>query len=132
MESIKWTEDLSVDNEEIDEDHRKLFELIEELRVDMLQGRTSHSSREIIDALTEYSEKHFAREEAFMLKIGYPQYAAHKADHDRFVSELYSLQSRLDRGALTLTQFVDKLLNDWLRRHVMVMDKALAAYLHAR
>lgn len=132
MEAMKWTADLSVGNEEIDEDHRKLFDLIEELRVDMQQGRANKSSREIVDALTEYSEKHFSREEAFMLKIGYPQYAAHKADHDRFVSELYSLQSRLDRGALTLTQFVDQLLNDWLRRHVLVMDKALAAYLHAK
>ena len=127
MEKARWTEDLRIGNKAIDDDHQKLFDLINELSIDMQQGKVNRESREIVDALTEYAEDHFAREEEFMQKINYEQFAAHKADHDRFVSELHAQQARLDRGAVTLTQFVDDLLNDWLRRHVEVMDKALAA-----
>lgn len=129
MASLCWTEDLSVDNKAIDDDHRHLFDLLDRLQHTMPSGLVTAEAITIVDDLAEYVENHFNREEVFMQRINYADYPLHKAEHDRFVSEVHALQSRLGRGAHTLTLSIDKVLNEWLRRHVLVMDKALAASL---
>lgn len=126
MEAIAWTPDLAVGNTEIDEDHRQLFVLLERLRQDARTGLVNQETQSIVDALREYTENHFAREESFMRQINYPDYAAHKAEHERFVSEVCALQSRVARGARTLSLSIEQVLSDWLRRHVLVLDMALA------
>lgn len=128
--TICWTEDLRVGNEAIDDDHRHLFALLESLRNTLSTGLVTQGVAPIVDDLADYVETHFRREEEFMQRIAYPDYPLHKAEHDRFVSEVHALQSRLARGAQTLTLSVDQMLSEWLRRHVLVMDKALAASLH--
>jgi hemerythrin len=131
MSVMKWTEDLSVGNPLIDEDHRNLFDLLERLHLDMSSGQINQETQSIVDALREYTEAHFSREEAFMRNIGYPHYAGHKAEHDRFVSEVCALQSRMARGARTAQLDIDQFLVGWLREHVMVRDMALAAAIRA-
>jgi len=131
MNNLCWTEDLSVDNQAIDDDHRHLFALLDNLQHTMPKGLVTQEAAVIVDDLAKYVETHFRREEEFMQRIAYVDYVRHKAEHDRFVSEVHALQSRLGRGAQTLTLSIDKMLNEWLRRHVLVMDKALAASLKA-
>lgn len=127
MSLVKWTTDLAVGNEDIDEDHRKLFFLLERLHQDMSSGQINQETQSIVDALRDYAESHFAREEAFMREISYPHYPVHKAEHDRFVSEVCALQSRVARGARTAQLDIDQFLASWLREHVLVRDMALAA-----
>lgn len=127
MNLLKWTEDLAVGNPLIDEDHRNLFNLLERLHQDMGSGQINQETQSIVDALREYAEAHFSREEEFMRKISYPHYVVHKAEHDRFVSEVCALQSRMARGARTAQLDIDQFLAGWLREHVLVRDMALAA-----
>jgi hemerythrin len=130
--AICWTEDLRVGNHAIDEDHRHLFALLDNLRHTMPTGLVTQQAAVIIDDLAAYVESHFQREEEFMIRIAYADYPRHKAEHDRFVSEVHALQSRLARGAQTVTLSIDQVLSEWLRRHVLVMDMALAESLKAR
>lgn len=125
MEILKWTDDLSVGNALIDEDHRNLFNLLDRLH-EVSSGQINQATQGIVDALRDYAESHFSREEEFMRKINYPHYVLHKAEHDRFVSEICALQSRVARGARTVQLDIDQFLAGWLREHVLVRDKALA------
>ncbi len=127
MSILKWTEDLAVGNSLIDEDHQNLFDLLERLHQDMSTGQINQETQSIVDSLRDYTESHFSREEEFMRKINYPHYATHKAEHDRFVSEVCALQSRIARGARTAQLDIDQMLATWLREHVLVRDMALAA-----
>lgn len=129
METIIWSDDLRTGHAEIDEDHQGLFDLLARLHRDGSTGLINQETQSIVDALRHYTEAHFSREEAFMRSVGYPGYAAHKAEHERFISEVAALQSRIARGARTPQLDIDQVLTDWLRNHVLVMDKALAASL---
>ena len=129
MNDIRWTEALSVGNEAIDDDHRHLFDLLDQLQRATPAGLVTQEVVGVVDELVRYTENHFRREEEFMQRVAYPAYPAHKIEHERFVSEVHALQSRLARGAQTLILSIDKLLSDWLRQHVLVVDKALAEYL---
>lgn len=130
MDILKWTNDLSVGNTQIDKDHQGLFDLLERLHQDMGSGQINQETQSIVDALRDYTESHFAREEEFMRKISYPHYATHKAEHDRFVSEVCALQARVARGARTTQLDIDQFLAGWLREHVLVRDMALAQAIH--
>lgn len=127
MSVVQWTTDLAVGNAQIDEDHQNLFSLLERLHHDMSSGQVNQETQSIVDSLREYAESHFAREEEFMRKIGYEHYPTHKAEHDRFMSEVCALQSRVARGARTAQLDIDHFLASWLREHVLVRDMALAA-----
>ena len=131
MNTVEWTDELLTGHPDIDKDHRELFALLERLHHDTRDGLVNTNTAAVVDALRDYAEHHFLREEAAMRRIGYSDYAAHKTEHARFVSELGALQSRLERGARTPQLDIDQLLGGWLRRHVLVMDKALAAAIAA-
>lgn len=130
MNPVLWSDDLLVGNEAIDDDHRTLFGLLERLHHDMSTGQINQETQSIVDALRNYAESHFAREEAFMRKIDYPHYTTHKAEHDRFVSEVCALQSRVARGARTAQLDIDMFLATWFREHVLVRDMALSEAIH--
>lgn len=125
MDDIRWTEALSVGNETIDDDHRHLFRLL-----DQLQHATLGEALGVVDELVAYTEVHFQREEAFMLKMGYPAYLEHKAEHEHFFGEVHAFRSSLTQGTQSLIPKTSALLGSWLNQHVLVFDKALADYLN--
>ena len=67
-----------------DTQHQILFKLIE-------QSRDVPFDREILVKLQLYAEHHFSLEEAYMVKLDYPQTAEHVEVHDRFREELTAM-----------------------------------------
>ncbi|KOR27636.1 hemerythrin, partial [Achromatium sp. WMS1] len=79
---LAWSEEISVGVEEIDEQHKVLLNLINELN-DAMQARRSHDViTSIINKLSEYTRIHFAVEESLMRILNYPDYESHKAQHE--------------------------------------------------
>lgn len=48
----------------------------------MLAGTVKAKLFQLLEGLVEYTEVHFAYEERLMQQAGYPEFAAHKAQHD--------------------------------------------------
>ena len=75
---MPWTPSLSVGVDHIDEQHKTLFEKAEKL----FEAGRNHESKqyigELLVFLDRYTKEHFAEEEKYMLKIGYPGYAEQK------------------------------------------------------
>lgn len=129
MEDICWTEALSVGNRTIDNDHRHLFGLLARVRDEAFREESCPITPSVFEELVAYTEEHFRREEAFMVKMGYPGYEEHKAQHEYFFSEVHALKNVLTRiGRSGLLQ-AETLLTRWLQEHVLIFDKALADYL---
>jgi hemerythrin len=69
-----------------------------------------------------------------MREAEYPEYPAHKAEHDRFVRELLRMSDEHERRGgpglqpLRVATFVTR----WLEEHVSGTDTALARYLLSR
>lgn len=131
MALVKWDDALSVGNKAIDDDHRKLFEILDKLQQAMRVGKANAVLGDILDELVRYTVTHFQREEQYMRRIGYAGYVAHKAEHDRLISEVQDLQLRFRNGALTLSISINQFLSEWLSKHIMTLDKALASELAA-
>jgi hemerythrin len=131
--ALQWTESLSVGVEEIDAQHRELFRRA----ANLLEGLRKGEPEEIgglVDFLYEYAVTHFGAEEDFMRASRFPGYVRHKAEHDRFISDLLALASEHERrgaGAF-LALKVNHWLVQWLKEHVSGTDAELGKFLSRR
>ncbi len=72
MQKIKWTESLNLDIEDIDKQHMKFLEIVNELLIAMEEKRSREVLSKIIDELISYAFYHFSKEERYFNKANYP------------------------------------------------------------
>jgi hemerythrin len=122
MSKFEWKPEYSVGNEAIDGDHRGLFALVRELEdADMSDGLLDT----ILARLEDYAEGHFAREEAYMQKVGYPNFNEHVKEHKAFVEWLETVQITYRRAAespFVVGDMVNDYLERWLVEHILEED----------
>ncbi|MDD5259862.1 MAG: bacteriohemerythrin [bacterium] len=128
MPFIEWDEKYSVNVKEIDEQHKGLFQMMNDLNDAVAAGK----AQEIIDAtvhkMIEYAKVHFTTEEKYMTKFNYHDYPVHKAEHDKFSIKVMEMNGRLKAGVYIMSTEIARLLKDWLTNHILVTDKKYSAY----
>lgn len=128
-ERFAFTEKYWTGIEMIDEEHKKLFEIIKETN-DLIHAEFLHDKYDaivqIIQELKEYTVTHFSDEEAYMEEIHYEGLEAQKAAHASFVDTFaqINLDNVDDNQQQYLQELVDYLLN-WLTTHILKMDKKI-------
>jgi hemerythrin len=130
---LEWSPALAVGIEEIDAQHRELFRRAGRLLDGLKKGEPGEVG-ELVDYLHRYAVTHFGAEEASMREVRYPGYARHKAEHDRFISDLLVISADHEKhgaGAF-LALRVDHWLGTWLKEHVSGTDTELARFLTRR
>ncbi|HWR34236.1 MAG TPA: bacteriohemerythrin [Clostridia bacterium] len=93
---FEWTAKYSVGVERFDEEHKRLFNLMNKLHYAM---RIAQERTVLEGALLDYTEQHFSAEETAMNIPGFPGAGAHKAEHDRLRSDAAALQEKYRAGA---------------------------------
>jgi hemerythrin len=132
MQFIVWTSEMSVDVKMLDNDHKRLAILINELHAGLMAGRAMEELERIFDELVAYSRVHFAHEERILAETGYSGAAAHKKEHDHKTNQLLIMQARFSR-AKESTDYLEVLdqLKEWLFMHMEHSDKEFMAHLKA-
>lgn len=132
MPFIEWTAQYRVNVKHIDEQHRQLVEMVNDLYEAMVERRSAKGVREAVARMDEYVHDHFRVEEAHMAELDYPERREHLAQHARFTRKTRELQDRLEGGKLVLSLEVISYLRDWLTNHILHTDKRLGAFLNER
>lgn len=130
MPLINWSENLSVNIKEIDDQHKRLVTMLNELHDAMKAGRGNDSLRKIFDGLLQYVGTHFATEEKYMSMHSYPGYTAHKGEHAKLTEKVLDLKKRFEQGAPVLTVEVMNFLKEWLQNHIIGTDKKYGPFLN--
>jgi hemerythrin len=129
MALIQWDNSFSVSITEIDKQHQKLIAIINDLNESMKQGRGKDVLSQIIGDLFTYAGEHFAHEEKYFDKFGYPAAASHKIEHANFVKKVTEFKNGFNNGQLALTVEVMHFLKDWLKNHIQGIDKKYGPFL---
>ncbi len=125
---VEWKPFYSVGDAVIDEQHKRLLGIIDDLYMAIQMGHDPARLRAVVERLVEYAMNHFAYEERAMQACGYPDFDAHKVMHEEM--RRHSLEFRANPEALTendLLQFV----KSWWVRHIQNQDRHYAPYLDA-
>ncbi len=133
MPLVTWSDKLSVGVASIDEQHKKLVSLLNQLHDAMIAGKGKDMLGGILKQLIEYTMVHFRYEEELFVRTGYPEGEAHKHHHAELVRKVQDIQRQYDTtGAKALTIPVMNFLKDWLASHILGADKAYGPYLTAK
>lgn len=133
MPLMTWTEEMSVGVQSLDNDHKRLIELLNELHEGIESGQTNQALESVIDGLVRYTRFHFAREEKFFADAGFPDSAAHKAEHDMLSRRALNLQARFENGqSQELSLQAMEFLKSWLTDHIMGSDQKYGPFLNAK
>ena len=125
--------ELVVGFEEVDVQHRTLFERLEATTAALAAGDLA-ALRDAVDRLSDSLMAHFGAEEGFMAATHYPERGRHKVAHDLFMQDYAQLQAELRSSGLSLpvAQWITARMPEWLKFHIQVNDVPLGRYLAAK
>ncbi|MDI9485920.1 MAG: bacteriohemerythrin [Bacillota bacterium] len=131
---MRWNETLSVGIELIDEQHKEWFAKAEALFDAGKKGQAKEYVGEMLHYLDSYTKKHFADEERYMQSIAYPGYEEQKRAHTSFIDQLQKLKDDFEEsgGSLTTILGANKMVLDWLTRHISTMDKKIGDFVRTQ
>jgi len=121
MELLQWHDSFSVGVRSVDNQHQKLFSLINAL---IVQTRTEHQKellKNILAELVEYTIYHFSTEEK-LFRV-HPGFEQHQAVHQNFVDKITGFSNAYKVGNTQFKPAIVGFLVDWIKKHVLDMDK---------
>ncbi len=123
MNIMKWSNEYSVEIQEIDEQHKCIVSYINELYEAMSKKEHADLVADIIQKLVEYTKIHFAVEEALMRIFHYEEYERHKEIHDSIVQQVLIYQGKFMAGEDEVGMELLMFLKGWLFEHINKVDK---------
>ena len=129
--NLTWNDSLSIGVDGIDTQHKELINRIEKFFVSIEDTKCSEEIIETLDFLEEYVIKHFTEEEEIQIKTNYPLIDIQQIQHEHFINELKEFRRVFEsHGASTVLALnIHKSLVDWLKNHIMNLDKDLGDFL---
>ena len=128
MALFDWKPSYSVNVKRCDDDHKKLFALINDLHGAMQTGKGSQMIEKVVGELEDYTRFHFSAEEALMAKTKYPALGMHRVEHQKFVQSLVKFRKE---GITGQSIAVLTFMNDWLVHHIKGTDQHYSAHMNA-
>lgn len=128
MGTITWNDSFSVKVLAIDQQHKKLVDMINELTDAMRSGKGRDILNKIISGLILYTGTHFKTEEKYFDQFDYPEAEIHKKEHEAFVLKVLEFKKGFEKGDLNLTVEIMDFLSDWLQNHIKGSDKKYSQF----
>lgn len=129
---VTWKEEYSVGIPSIDEDHKKLLNLINNIQAAVMCNTGKEFEQESLSQLMDYTQYHFQREEELMRTHGYKDYEGHKGQHDQMIIQAKVFFDRYkERGRDALPE-VTHYLRLWLLQHINGTDKKYTPFLQEK
>lgn len=132
MAFVIWEDTMSVNVKEIDDQHKKLISLINELHEGIQSGEQKDISGYTLEELINYTRYHFSAEERRMKQFSYIGYLEHKHEHDELTGNVMSLKEKYDKGDSAVAGELSSFLKDWLRNHILGTDKKYTAFFNSK
>lgn len=125
---ISWSSALETGNQMIDEDHKGIVKLYNQVVNIVDKKQFDENLVKILTDLTHYSVKHFKREEDWMLAMNYPDFEEHQMEHKDFVYKIVMFNMSFDASNEQVFKDILVFLKDWISDHVTSSDKEIVKY----
>ncbi len=125
-----WSDMFSIKMPFIDNQHRKLLEIVNDFYAAIIYNMDKKDLFKILNSLIQYAETHFRDEEKIMEIAGYPpeNTEEHKKIHEQMVNDIFNLHQELIQSEEKTIYELEIFLNNWLVQHILNEDKKLQPY----
>ncbi len=94
-ELLTWTDHFSVDNEELDDQHRNLVRCLNDLHALRLEGTDPDDVKAAVREVELLLMRHFSHEEDYLVRCGYPYVLQHAAEHRTLMREFETVRENV-------------------------------------
>jgi hemerythrin len=131
--SLEWTDDLILGIEEIDRQHRAMFERFKQISL-ACHGTETGQVLSHLTALENLIQQHFETEERLMNEFGYPAIAVQRSEHEQFAQNVGEVRRMADSqgpSRMLGARVADSMVQ-WIVRHIRQHDGDLARFIKLR
>ena len=129
MKDLIWDDSLSVQVQEIDEDHQKLVDLFNIINRAVIEGEAKDYIAALLEELINCTVWHFSHEERLMLKYNYSGLADHRSEHQELIQSAREFQQKSLQQDKAVNSEDIIFLENWLTGHILGADMDLGSYL---
>lgn len=126
---INWNDSYSVGNAEMDEQHKKIIDIINKLFISFKEGKAESILNDIINEMIEYANFHLNSEEKLLYKYDYPQKEEHEKKHQSFRDKIIVFKNALNTGSKDTHYQIIEYLKNWWSNHILIEDMKYANFL---
>lgn len=120
-EFIKWTDEYSVGLNEIDNQHKKLLDIINKLYAAFVNKDEESILEEILNDMAEYTDYHFKVEERYFMQFNYPDMNEHLKKHKIYIDKIKGFKEDFEKNK-KITYSVMNFLRNWIVEHIQGAD----------
>ena len=129
MSFIFWTNEYSSKIEEVDNQHKFLIQIIDDLYMALQKGEQQNIQNDLLFRLLNYVHYHFAYEEGLMMQSQYPGFEKHKIEHQRLTIKVLDYYKDVKIRNRDISAELLIFLRDWLNEHILKTDKEMGFWL---
>jgi hemerythrin-like metal-binding protein len=119
---FEWDDSLKTGIVEIDDQHKRLIDIVNELSDAMRNKKGKEALEHVLNELSEYTNYHFSFEERAFEKYGYPQADTHVRSHKELIHQLQELMDKFKKNELGISIDVLDFLTNWVKNHIKKED----------
>lgn len=119
---FNWDKNFSVGNDEMDNQHKKLIEIINELFIHFNNGNAQEIILQILDKMVNYSILHLTSEEKYLKEIDYPYIEEHKLMHNSYKQQIILFRNKIRSDNDEVHYELFNYLKDWWTNHILEED----------
>ncbi len=127
---LSWSDSLSVGNKTIDDQHKRLVQLVNSLNKAVVTGTARNILGEILLELVQYTVKHFTDEEKIFMNTQYPHKTKHLEEHKKLTQTASDLVKSFSEGNVLIGSDTIDFLKNWLVNHIMGTDKGYSEFIN--
>jgi hemerythrin-like metal-binding protein len=132
MQELRWDPSLETGHALVDEQHRSLFQAINDLKDAILSGKGMLEEKRTLAFLIDYTASHFRAEEDLMAQYGFPGLAVHRRLHQELLTRCRDLQAQQEARSFALQLDLFQFLSAWVTQHVAGPDREIVRYLQQK
>ena len=134
MSFISWKEEYELGISEIDEQHKKMLSIINDLHdlMGLEEKAEQDNIDKIIKEMEDYAIYHFKTEEKYFQLFDYENNESHTAIHNQYVEKVNNWRERYDDGKDPAIFFeIFNYLQDWWIWHICHTDRDYVPFMRA-
>lgn len=131
MPFINWDNSFRVNIDSIDEQHKKIMEMINDLHDSITEGAARRNLNEALVRLSVYMVKHFVYEENLFKKHNYKYQKEHKKDHDELAESITEFHKWNMNGKCKLVSDQVEFFKNKMHDHILNYDQKYVSHMYS-
>jgi len=132
MQTITWSSKLNTGVKKIDDQHRRLVKLVNNLVTGIREGFADDITDGICRELVEYVAYHFRDEEMLMEDVEFPHLEEHRQKHAQLTASVRNYMETIENNRQIKPEELLNFLSKWLINHIIHTDMQIGHHIKER